>query len=139
HADIVVRIAGVPDKTIPAPKGTKGAWQHILRYGLTQEVTVAVRRRGFTPEILRITAEGKRSHAQIRLLRGPLWQTDLQAIPTTQPVASGAAILVGASRSTLEVIDGNLGGSRPVIFADSVSAVVSTPFVFARSAFVVLD
>src|SRR5690606_34244004 len=96
---------------------------------------VAVRRQGYTPEILRIAADGKRSRAQVRLARGPLWQTDMQAIPTTQPVASGSSILVGTSRSTLEVIDGNLGGSRPVIFADSVSAVVSTPFVFGRSAF----
>jgi|GEM_PF-3559447 len=139
HADVAIRRPGSADQIIKPPAGTKGPWQHQVHYGLDQEVTVVVRRPGFTSETVRITADGKHSRQEIRLRRGPLWQTDLQAIPTTNPVASGTAILLGTSRSTLEIIDGNLGGARPVNFPDSVSPVVSTPFVFKKQAFLILD
>lgn len=139
HAEIQVKVKGQNDQVVKAPKNTKGPWRHELRYALGQELLVTVRRAGFSPETFRVSADGKRSRLDLALKRGPLWQTDLQAIPTTGPVISGNSILVGTSRSTLEVIDANLGGSRPVVFPDSVSEVASRPFVFKNYAFLVLD
>lgn len=139
YSELVIRIKGESDVVVQAPKGTKNQWVHTLKYSPQQEIALAARRHGFTIEIIRVAADAKRSFAIIALKRGPLWQTDLGALPTTSPVACDTAILVGTSKSTLEVIDSNLGGSRPVVFPDSVSEVGSTPFVFGKLAFLVLD
>lgn len=138
-AELVVKRKGQQDTILRAPAGTNGPWTQTVRYPNDQTWMLEIRRAGYGSQALSISADSKRSQIAVTLKRGPLWQTDLKAIPTTTPVESGKFLLVGTNRSTLEVIDPGLGTARPITFPDSVSELSSTPFVFQKRAYAVVD
>jgi len=138
-ATLVMKRKGVPDEIMRAPKDSNGSWTQIVHYPIDTNGTVEVRRAGFTSQAVMLSAEGKRSQAAITLKRGPIWQTDLGAIPTTTPVASGKFLLVGTNKSTLEVIDPGLGTARAITFSDSVSEITAAPMVYKNRAYTVID
>jgi tetratricopeptide (TPR) repeat protein/outer membrane protein assembly factor BamB len=138
HAYLVVKRKGQPDEVRRAPPGTAAGWVDRVRYPIDASLAIEVRRAGFATQNLVVNAEGRRSQAVVPLKRGSLWQADLNAAPTTTPIATGKHLLVGTNRSTLEIVDPGLGSSRPVVF-DSVSAVPAAPYVFQGRAYLVLD
>lgn len=138
-AVLKIKRKGQPDLTVTAPADGSGPWTRVIRYPNDQSWSIEVQRAGFTTQTLIISAEARRSQATIALKRGPLWQTDLNAIPTTAPVASGKFLLVGTNKATLEVIDPGLGTARPIIFTDSVSEIAAPPQVHQNRAYTVVD
>jgi outer membrane protein assembly factor BamB/Tfp pilus assembly protein PilF len=138
-ATLVIKRQGLAEQTVHAPPGTRGPWSHRLTYLPGDSVAVEARRPGFTTQTLPISFQGRRSQAAIVLARGPLWQTDLGAVPVTAPVPTAKFVLVGTNKGTLEVVDTGLGSSRPVVFPATVDEFKAPPLVFQNLAYVVLE
>lgn len=130
---------GAPAETMRAPAGTEGAWRQVVTWPIAQPVQVTATRAGFSAQTFTIVAAARRVGAQVALVRGPRWRTDLGATPSGSPWLSPAGILVGTNRATLEVVDPLQGVSRPISFADTVAELSAQPVVFAGRAYAVLD
>lgn len=139
QTSLIVKRGNVAPQTIRAPSGKSGPWSHPLFYAPGETLTVEARRTGFAPQTLVISALAKRSSAEILLKRGPLWQSEIDGMPVTTPIAAGKFLMVGTDRSTLEVIDPGLGNHRPVTFPQTVDEFRSQPVIYQNLAWTVLD
>lgn len=124
---------------IHAPAGTSGAWQYRLTYHPSENLLVTAYRSGFTPQSGAIAASNRRVTGTVSLRRGPRWRSQLTGPATTQPVVAMGQILVGTSKTTLEVIDPRQGASRPITFPDTMAEFRTPPYVFQDRAYLVLE
>ncbi|HEX3134505.1 MAG TPA: PQQ-binding-like beta-propeller repeat protein, partial [Planctomycetota bacterium] len=119
---------------------TRGPWKHRLTYLASETITVEARRPGFNSAAFLVSYQTRKGQVQLALARGPLWQTDLGgATGVTTPIALGKFVLLGTSKATIEVVDSNLGASRPINFPQTVDEFRQPPVVFQNQIYTILE
>ena len=131
---------GGAEQIIKAPAEAKGPWKYHLTYVHSENVTIEARRQGFRPATFQVASKARKSQVTLTLTRGALWQSTLnESVGVTTPVSFGKFILIGTNKATIEVVDSNLGATRPITFPSTPDEFKQAPVIFQNQILTILD